>query len=109
MVAVIGVLMAALLTVALKMRDLRRDLKDMNRSLDRLERRIDHQEAQLDEIRSALAESRGGGLEPIIDSWNALRSKGLVSALTLLGTHMFRTYLGKRRRKALPVGKATEP
>lgn len=107
MFGVIAFLMVTLFVVSLKLRAIQRDLKQLDKSLDTLGRRLDQQQARLDEIRSALDQGRGDAFGPILDIYKNLRTKGLVPALTLLGSFLFRTYLSKKRTKALP--KISEP
>lgn len=104
LVLVIVVLMAMLLSMALALRALRRDLRALDSSLDKLNSRLDEQEARLEEIRRQVASASSDPLTQFSELFKAVRSKGLVSALLMFGAGAFRTYLGRRRRKALPKG-----
>ncbi len=109
MVAIIGILLATLFTVSLKLRAVQRDLKQLGKSLDSLENRLVQQEARLSDIRASMLQGQTSGLEQVIDALRSLRTKGLIPALSMLGMHLFRTYLSKRRQRALPIGKVQEP
>lgn len=109
LVAIIVFLLFAFSWAVYGLLSIKAELGKVNRSLDKLEGRVAEQERQLAEVRSALV-GRGGGdmFEPLLQAFQTFKSKGLVGALTLLGSHVFRSYLGRKRQKALPKGGATE-
>lgn len=104
LIGTILVLLLVLLVVASKLISISRELKKLNGTLSGLEARVAEQEKRLEEVRSSL-DQRGGGdmLTPFVEVFNSIRSKGWVAGLTLLGGHLFRSYLGKRRQRALPA------
>ncbi len=109
LVAVIAVLLFAVLAAVYKLWSVSKELAKLNKTLERLEGRVAEQERQLAEVRAAL-DTRGGGdaFGPFIEAFKAIKSKGWSGALTLLGTHLFRSYLGKRRQRSLPKTGAVE-
>ena len=96
-------LMLLLVLVTSSLGQIKREFRGLNKALDRLEARVGEQERQMAQVRSAL-ESRGGGdlFAPLMDILRAVRSRGALSALTLIGSYLFRSYLGRRRQKSLP-------
>ena len=102
LMAIVLVLMAVLVTITVHLRNLRRDLKKFTSAIDKLESRLEDQERQLAEVRNVLSQRRDDPITAVIEAVKKWRTKGLVPALTLLGTQIFRAYLGKKRRKSLP-------
>jgi hypothetical protein len=104
LIGIVFVLLLLLVFAASKLWSLARELQKLNQTLTKLDARLSEQERQLAEVRAALA-SRGsdGLLEPFVEAFKVFRSKGWLSALTMLGSHVFRSYLGKRRQRALPT------
>ena len=97
--------LAAFFVTAYKLWTVSRDLRALTLTLDRLEARVAEQERQVTELRSALVVRGGDVFAPFVEVFQQVRSKGWAAALTLLGSHLFRSYLGKRRQKSLPVQK----
>jgi hypothetical protein len=95
--------LAAFFITAYKLWTVSRDLKALTRTLDRLEARIAEQERQVSELRSALDRRGTDVFAPFVEVFQQIRSKGWTAALSLLGSHLFRSYLGKRRQKSLPA------
>lgn len=108
LVFIIAVLLVVIVLVSVSLGQIKREFRSLNRTLDKLEARVGEQERQMAQVRSAL-ERRGGGdlFAPIVEAVRALRSRGALSALTLIGSHLFRSYLGRRRQKSLPDDRAT--
>jgi hypothetical protein len=109
LVAIIVVFLFALLAAVYKLFSLSRELQKVGKTLDALEGRLSEQERQLAAVRSAL-DQRGTGdmFEPLLQAFQSFKTKGWMGALTLLGSYVFRSYLGRRKQKALPKGGATE-
>ena len=97
--------LAAFFFTAYKLWTVSRDLRALAKTLDRLETRIAEQERQVLELRSALDRRGNDMFAPFVEVFQQVRSKGWAAALTLLGSHLFRSYLGKRRQKSLPAQK----
>jgi len=108
MIAVIAVLLFAVLAAVTKLWSVNRELQKITKSLDRLEGRISEQERQLAEVRASLDRKGGDLFEPIMQAVHAFKTKGWAGALALLGGTLFRSYLGRRRQKALPTRGAVE-
>jgi hypothetical protein len=109
LVAIVAVLLFAFTWAVFSLVSIKAELGKVNKSLDKLDARIAEQERQIAEVRAAVSRSGGGDMfEPFLQAIQSFKSKGLVGALTLLGSHLFRSYLGRRRQKALPKGGATE-
>lgn len=109
LVAIIIVFLFVIAMAAFKLFSVSRELQKVHKALDKLEGRLAEQERQLAEVRSVLVD-RGGGdfFEPFVQAIQSFKTKGWVGALTLLGSQLFRSYLGRKRQKALPKGGATE-
>ena len=109
MVAVVALLFAALTVSVVKLFGVNRELRKLNRTLQGLEARIGEQERQLAQVRAALDDRGGGDLfAPLVEAFKVFKSKGWAPALTLLGSHLFRSYLGRRRQKPLPSKGSSE-
>ena len=102
MAGVIVVLLVVVAVFAANLNLLKKELSKTAKALDKLDARLGDQERQLGEIRAALDQTGTDPIAGFIKAFRKWRTKGLVPALTLLGTQLFRAYLGKRRRKALP-------
>lgn len=102
LIAIIMVLLGLLTVIAVSLRNLRRELVKFSSALDKLETRLTDQERQLAEIRKAVSERKDDPITAVINAVKKWRTKGLIPALSLLGTQLFRAYLGKKRRKSLP-------
>lgn len=102
LMAIVLVLTTVLVTITVHLRNLRRDLRKFTKSIDKLESRLEDQERQLAEVKNILSQRKDDPISAVIDAVKKWRTKGLIPALTLLGTQLFRAYLGKKRRKSLP-------
>ena len=91
-----------LVSIYSHLKNLRRELGKFVSTLDKLETRLNEQERQLAEIKRAVSEQKDDPITAILTAVKNWRSKGLIPALSLLGTQLFRAYLGKKRRKSLP-------
>jgi hypothetical protein len=104
LIGIVFVLLLVLAFAASKLWSLSRELQKLNQTLTKLDSRLTEQERQLAEVRAALASRGGDGLlEPFVEAFKMFRSKGWVSAVAMLGSHVFRSYLAKRRQRALPA------
>lgn len=101
LVACVGLMLFALFLTAYKLRTVSSELRDLTKSLDRLDARLSEQERRLAEVRSSLSEQGDDAFAPFVAVFQRLKSKGWLAAMSLIGSHLFRSYLG-RRRSALP-------
>lgn len=97
--------LAAFFMTAYKLFTVSRDLRALTKTLDRLEARVAEQERQVTELRTALDQRGGDAFGPFVEIFQQVRSKGWGAALSLLSSHLIRSYLGKRRQKSLPAQK----
>ena len=89
-----------------KLWGINRELQKLTKSIDKLDGRVAEQERQLAEVKAALDQGGGGDMfAPFLAAFQQVKSKGWMAALTVLGSHLFRSYLSKRRQKSLPVRK----
>jgi hypothetical protein len=103
LVALVVVLMLGGVFAVYSLVKVRIELGRLHKTLERLEARVGDQERRLAELRASM-EDRGGDLfAPFVEVLKRFKSGGWVSALTVLGSHVFRSYLGKRRQKSLPA------
>ena len=104
LIGIVFVLLMLLAFAASKLWSLARELQRLNQTLTKLDARLSEQERQLAEVRAALVNRGSDGLlEPFVEAFKVFRSKGWMSAVAMLGSHVFRSYLGKRRQRALPA------
>lgn len=108
MVAVIVVLLVFIAVFVANLNLLKKELAKTAKALDKLDARLGDQERHLQEIRAALDQKGADPIAGFVKAFRKWRTKGLVPALTLLGTQLFRAYLGKRRQKALPPMERSE-
>jgi hypothetical protein len=80
----------------------RMELGKLNKTLEGLEGRLGEQERRLAEVQASLDKKGGDAFLPFVEAFQSFKTKGWLPALALLGGHLFRSYLGKRRQKALP-------
>lgn len=102
MVAVIAVLMFAVLFAVSKLWSVSRELSKLNKTLERLETRVSEQERQLAEVKAAVSQRGGDMFAPLLEVFESVKSKSWSKAITLLGSFVFRSYLGRRQQKSLP-------
>ncbi len=105
LVVFVLVLFTALVWTAYKLRTISQDLQRLTKTLDKVESRVAEQERQLAEVRAALDRRGNDMFSPFLEAFQQVKSKGWMAALTVLGSHLFRSYLSKRRQKSLPVRK----
>jgi len=105
---VIVVLLVVIAVFVAHLMAIRKELAKTVKALGKLDARLAEQEQQLNEIRGALSERDTDPFASLMDAIRKWRTKGLVPALTLMGTQLFREYLRKRRRKALPPMERSE-
>ena len=104
----IVVLLVVIAAVVAQLMALRKELAKTAKALEKLDARLGEQERQLNELRRSLDQTGTDPITGFIKAFRKWRTKGLVPALTLLGTQLFRAYLSKRRRKALPPMERSE-
>lgn len=102
LMSIIMVLTTLLIVITISLRNLRRDLGKFTKSIEKLETRLSDQEQQLAEIKTVLSQKRDDPITTAIEAIKNWRTKGLIPALSLLGTQLFRAYLVRKRRKSLP-------
>ena len=108
MAGVTVVLLIVVAVFAANLNLLKKELSKTAKALDKLDARLGDQERQLGEIRAALDQTGPDPIAGFVRAFKKWRTKGLVPALTLLGTQLFRAYLRKRRLKALPPMERSE-
>ncbi len=106
--ALIVVLLVVIAAFVARLGQLRKELAKTAKALEKLDARLGEQERQLIEIKGALDKAGTDPIAGFIKAFRKWRTKGLVPALTLLGTQLFRAYLRQRRQKALPPMERSE-
>ncbi len=105
LVAVVVILLSLFVAAVYKLWGISRELRKLTGTLERLEGRVAEQERQLAEVKAALDRRGGDVFSPFVEAFQMVKSKGWMTALTMIGSHLFRSYLGKRRQKSLPERK----
>ncbi len=103
-----GLLFVGVILLASALSGMRKQVESLQGKLDKIDGRLQQQEKEIAGLRAELDDRPSDLMKGVVSAIKDFKAKGLVPALTVLGTTLFKAYLKKRKQRALPPAEDTE-